>query len=486
MLIKGGLKKEIKDLINSFQNNDMEKYDKNLELKHNLSKTIYSPLRTLNRTSVKIVKLIKGVFKAATNINSFNVRLTHISEKTEKLSRVLQEASESSLASIQQTTSSMDEVVNGISQNTSEVEDIGKKSQYLLSGIDTNREFLNAIITTNNRLLSNSDKMKQDIDSFNNTVVNIRGIITGIKEIAEQTNLLALNASIEAARAGEHGKGFAVVAQEIRKLAETTKSQLDSIDAFTRSIENVSNRSVKSVQDTIEDVEKMDKITNEMSKSFLESEKSIETVLCDIENIAAVMEEVTASSEEINSSLSMISEDSENLSIHAKTLYEHSRDVNELGSDLKDVINELSDLSKLSGIITKEEYYKLSNDEFIDYINNVINAHKNWIYNLRCMVTDMKVEPIQTDGNLCSFGVFYRSISITQPSLKKLWESIDKKHLAIHHKGHLIIEKILDTKQQEAMEIFKETENLSEEVIGILNEIKERTSQLSKDNISVL
>ncbi len=95
------------------------------------------------------------------------------------------------------------------------------------------------------RNMAISRDIQESMDQTKSSVDAIRSAGEMIKSIADQTNMLALNAAIEAARAGEAGRGFSVVAEEIRNLAENSRSFTEQIN---QSVSELLDRSQYSVE----------------------------------------------------------------------------------------------------------------------------------------------------------------------------------------------------------------------------------------------
>jgi twitching motility protein PilJ len=105
------------------------------------------------------------------------------------------------------------------------------------------------------RIRASVQASAKKIKSLGDRSLEISDIINVINDITEQTNLLALNAAIEAARAGEAGRGFAVVADEVRKLAEHSRTATKDIAALIKAIQAETNEAVVVMEEGTKEVE---------------------------------------------------------------------------------------------------------------------------------------------------------------------------------------------------------------------------------------
>jgi hypothetical protein len=93
--------------------------------------------------------------------------------------------------------------------------------------------------------------LSEVIDRLGARTAKIGEIVETIGAIAAQTNLLALNAAIEAARAGELGKGFAVVAEEVRKLADESRTAAESIGGLVAEVRASAEEAVAACAESV-------------------------------------------------------------------------------------------------------------------------------------------------------------------------------------------------------------------------------------------
>ncbi len=131
------------------------------------------------------------------------------------------------------------------------------------------------------------------VNSLAMKITEIASALENINGIAEQTNLLALNASIESARAGEHGKGFAVVAEEIRKLAEESKSLTENINEIIIGIQSENNESLSAM-------ENLSDIAKEQLAALQNVEHSFDTIETQIADVSANISDVNHSIDSID------------------------------------------------------------------------------------------------------------------------------------------------------------------------------------------
>ncbi|MEN8120742.1 MAG: methyl-accepting chemotaxis protein [Bacteroidota bacterium] len=205
---------------------------------------------SLMNMAVKLSSLISNIKKGADELNTLGI-------EEQNKSKFLADSSSNIAASIEEVSSSLEEMDSRIVATS----DITQKAEHLSNQIGKG-------------IAQSSELVKKT----SNSVKLIGKKIEIINDIAFKTNLLALNAAVEAARAGQAGKGFTVVANEVKKLSENARDAASDIINAAEEGVSISTESENKLSVLIPDIEKILNIVRDISVATTEIKLGIEQI----------------------------------------------------------------------------------------------------------------------------------------------------------------------------------------------------------------
>lgn len=439
----------------------------------------------LLENSARLEQASKELLKLTTDLSTFDVNMNFISIKSKHAAKQMGELGDSNLAIVEETTASMNQVSEIIDTTSDAFQEVAAEASSLSLQNQQSKELLETVDRLKEDVISDTENMKNKIEQLVDLSRKIGDIVESVQEIANQTNLLALNAAIEAARAGEQGRGFSVVAEEIRQLSDDTKKNLEGMIQFVDLIYAAAGDGKESVERALASTDKMSSMIDEVSNTVSGNITTLKEVTDRMDQLSGTISGIKVSAQEINAAMGQSAED-------AQELLEISRTVNDTSSNAVELANSISSLDdKYSEVITHmfegriKGRHAVANEELLENIRAAVQQHFAWYDKLESMVKDMKILPIQTNDKKCAFGHFYYALKVTHPAILEDWKKIASLHKDFHDHGALVIKAIWERKPEQAEKLLKETENISKEVVDLLNRICKEIEDCDKKKIRI-
>ena len=216
---------------------------------------------SVNYMLENFMKVLERVHKAAVDVSSSANEILLSSE--DMASGAVQQDQE-----ITNTSSAVEELTVSMKQVSNNAEASAEAARRALDAAEQGNRAVRDTLDGMQRIRSSVQATAKKIKSLGDRSLEISEIINVINDITEQTNLLALNAAIEAARAGEAGRGFAVVADEVRKLAEHSRTATKDIAALIKAIQAETNEAVVVMEEGTKEVEVGARLADQAGKAL--------------------------------------------------------------------------------------------------------------------------------------------------------------------------------------------------------------------------
>lgn len=454
--------------------------------KENPSIIPQSKVNMLLENEKKVSEKAKELLNVVLTLSSFDVNMSHLSKQLTDFVTELYDLSQSNLAIVEETTSTMSQVNDTVDVTTGALSDLSAGAKELVDKNNDSKALLSEVAHLKEEVVKDTNAMSDKVVQLVDLSTEVGKIVDSVQGIANQTNLLALNAAIEAARAGEMGRGFSVVADEVRKLADDTKRNLDGMREFVEKIHIASNEGKDSVERTLVATNQMSDKIDVVTTTVNENISRMQSTLTTLDEINYDMQGIRTAADEVDKAMSVCSENAEQLIVMTEGIRKDAEASTEYTTRLSEIDDELSEVIETIFASVKKTGSIMTNDELREVIEKGENAHREWLGKLEKMVDTMESIPLQYNPSKCAFGHFYKAIALDNDEIGNTWKHIDVIHKKFHQTGVEAKNAVKVNDEATARNMLAEAAKLSEDMFECFGKVKKYIDHKNAKNEQIL
>ena len=251
----------------------------------NVANSFNLMITSLRKMIEDINKITNGVFESTGTLVESTEQIAEVTNQIASATQEVARGTENQVFAINEASKNVYEVVQNIQTIQSEAISVSSEASENNKTVKDATNKVNNMTTQMGKIKDSVLTASKSMNELKAISLQIGEIVNIINGIADQTNLLALNASIEAARAGENGKGFAVVAEEIRKLAEESRSSTENIKNLITQTQSSTGVALKAIELGSEEAIKGEKLLEEVKISFRTIDNGVSLTMNSMETL---------------------------------------------------------------------------------------------------------------------------------------------------------------------------------------------------------